>query len=186
MVGGPRRPVPRLLSDTRLTGMIQLTSEPIDAAALLAAVTSPASGGSVLFLGTTREWTDGRQTAWLYYEAYADMAKDKLAQLEGEARRRWPVVDCAIVHRLGRVDLGEASVAVAVSAAHRDAAFEAARWLIDTLKQVVPIWKQEHWADGGAAWVHPGREGVRKDSAAEMLDSLAAAPPPGPAAGGGT
>jgi molybdopterin synthase catalytic subunit len=83
------------------------------------------------------------------------MAERKLAELESEAKNRWPILDCAIVHRLGRVEVGEASVAVAVSSAHRQAAFEAGQWLIDTLKQVVPIWKCEHWADGTTEWVHP-------------------------------
>ena len=84
------------------------------------------------------------------------MAEKKLAELEAEARRRWPLVGCAIVHRLGRVELGEASVAVAVSTPHRQAAFEAGKWLIDTLKENVPIWKKENWADGTTEWVHPG------------------------------
>lgn len=136
--------------------MIRLTNAPIDAAALLAEVSSPRAGAAVLFLGTTRQWTHGRQTKWLEYECYAEMAGQKLAELEAEARRRWELVGCAIVHRLGRVELAEASVAVAVSSPHRRAAFEAGQWLIDTLKQVVPIWKQEHWADGSTEWVHPG------------------------------
>jgi molybdopterin synthase catalytic subunit len=84
------------------------------------------------------------------------MAREKLAELEAEARRRWPLEGCAIVHRIGRVDLGEASVAVAVSTPHRQSAFAAGQWLIDTLKQVVPIWKKENWADGNSQWVHPG------------------------------
>ncbi len=74
------------------------------------------------------------------------------------SRRRWQLVECAIVHRVGHLETGEASVAVAVSTAHRQAAFEAGQWLIDTLKQVVPIWKQENWSDGTTQWVHPGLE----------------------------
>jgi molybdopterin synthase catalytic subunit len=84
------------------------------------------------------------------------MAHKKLAELAAEAARRWPLVACAMVHRLGRLEVGETSVAVAVSAAHRQAAFEAGQWLIDTLKQAVPIWKRELWADGTSEWVHPG------------------------------
>jgi molybdopterin synthase catalytic subunit len=109
----------------------------------------------VLFLGTTREMTDGRRTATLDYEAYDEMAEKKLAELETEARERWPLVECEIVHRLGRVPLAEASVAIAVSTPHRTDAFAAGQWLIDTLKRDVPIWKQEHWADGTSEWVHP-------------------------------
>ncbi len=136
--------------------MIDLTDQPIDTEALLRQVSSPKAGAVVLFLGTTREWTGQRRTESLDYECYPQMARAKLAELETEARRRWPLVDCAIVHRLGRLAVGEASVAVAVSSAHRQAAFHAGEWLIDTLKQVVPIWKKENWADGRSEWVHPG------------------------------
>lgn len=141
--------------------MIALTNDPIDVSALLSRVASTQAGGAVLFLGTTREWTGdkdkgGRQTLWLDYECYPEMAEKKMAEIEAKARARWPLIETAIVHRLGRVDLGEASVGIAVSSPHRRAAFEACEWLIDTLKQVVPIWKQEHWADGTSEWVHPG------------------------------
>lgn len=136
--------------------MIQLTSIPIDTAAVVQQVASTQTGATVLFVGTTREFTGERQTACLDYECYGDMTQRKLAELEAEARQRWPIVGCVIVHRTGRVELGEASVAIAVSAPHRQEAFAAAQWLIDTLKQVVPIWKQEHWSDGTSSWVHPG------------------------------
>lgn len=138
--------------------MIELTHSPLDPARLLAQVTSSRAGAVVLFLGVTREFTRGRQTMWLDYEAYGEMARVKLEELEAEARKRWPIADCVIVHRLGRVDLAESSVAIAVAAPHRGDAFDAGEWLIDTLKEVVPIWKQEHWADGSSEWVHPGAE----------------------------
>jgi len=136
--------------------MIDLTRKSIDTTALVASVGSPRAGAVVLFVGTTREVTGERRTVALEYEAYEEMARAKLAELEAEARRRWPLEGCAIVHRTGRVDPGEASVAVAVSTAHRREAFEAGQWLIDSLKADVPIWKQEQWADGGSEWVHPG------------------------------
>jgi molybdopterin synthase catalytic subunit len=136
--------------------MQRLTKKPLDPAALLASVQSPAAGAVLLFVGTTREQTGGRATASLTYEAYADMALAKLAELEATARARWPLIEVAIEHRLGPVAIGEASVAIAVSSAHRAAAFAAGQWLIDTLKEVVPIWKCEHWADGAEDWVHPG------------------------------
>ncbi len=136
--------------------MIQLTDEPIIPADVLASVQADDAGAIVLFLGTTRRETDGRPTGSLDYEAYPEMARLKLAELEGEARRRWPIISCAIVHRLGHLEIGEASVAIAVSSPHRDGAFAAGQWLIDTLKQVVPIWKRENWADGESQWVHPG------------------------------
>ena len=135
--------------------MIQLTDNPIDATALLQSAQQPAAGAVVLFLGITRQFTKGRETASLSYEAYREMAVKELERLERQARERWPLVDCNIVHRLGEVPLAEASVAIAVSSPHRGDAFDAGRWLIDTLKETVPIWKQEHWANGGAEWVHP-------------------------------
>ena len=121
----------------------------------------------VLFLGTTREFTDGRQTESLDYEAYSEMAAAQLAEMEAEARRRWPITHCAIVHRLGHVALAEASVAIAVSTPHRHDAFEAGRWLIDTLKEVIPIWKKENWADGTTKWVHPGVPSSKEQAPAD-------------------
>jgi molybdopterin synthase catalytic subunit len=135
--------------------MIALTQNPIDTQAVLSQVESPRAGAVLLFLGTVRQFTADRETASLDYECYPEMAEKQLARLEDEARRRWSLVDCVLVHRLGHMRLGEASVAVAVSAAHRNHAFEAGQWLIDTLKEVVPIWKKENWADGTTQWVHP-------------------------------
>ena len=135
--------------------MVELVNAPIDVPRLLNQVSSTQAGAVLLFLGTTREFTDGRQTTTLDYEAYDSMAKKKLDELESTARSRWELIDCGIVHRLGNVPLGEASVAIAVSSAHRGVAFEAGRWLIDTLKVEVPIWKREHWSDGTTEWVHP-------------------------------
>jgi molybdopterin synthase catalytic subunit len=136
--------------------MIKLIHTPIDTAALVDGATHPEAGAIVLFLGTTRELTAGRQTVTLSYEAYEEMAQRRLAELEAEARRRWPVIECNIVHRLGTVPPTEASVAIAVSTPHRADAFAAGQWLIDTLKGDVPIWKKEQWADGTTEWVHPG------------------------------
>src|SRR5262245_34160233 len=136
--------------------MIELTQSAIDPGAVLASVASHDAGAVVLFLGTTREYTHGRRTASLDYECYPTMAERELAELEAEARRRWPLTGCSIVHRLGHLELGEASIAIAVSSPHRQVAFEAGKWLIDTIKEVVPIWKRENWADGTSDWVHPG------------------------------
>lgn len=135
--------------------MIQLTRDPIDYAALTEVVRRPHCGGVTLFLGTVRDLTGDQVTAALDYEAYPEMAEKKLAQVETETRERWPVGEVAIVHRLGHLDVGEVSVAVAVSCPHRAEAFEACRYAIDRLKQIVPIWKKENWADGRAEWVHP-------------------------------
>jgi molybdopterin synthase catalytic subunit len=136
--------------------MIQLTNEHIDTADLLRRAGHPQAGAVVLFLGTTRELTDGRQTVALDYEAYTEMAQRCLADLETQARSRWPVIECLVVHRLGHVPIGEASVAIAVSTPHRADAFAAGQWIIDSLKRDVPIWKREQWADGTTEWVHPG------------------------------
>jgi molybdopterin synthase catalytic subunit len=143
--------------------MIQLTHEPIDTGAIVQGASHREAGAIVLFLGTTRELTGGRQTVALDYEAYGEMAQRKLAELEAEARRRWPVIECIVVHRLGRVPPAEASVAIAVSTPHRSDAFAAGQWLIDSLKRDVPIWKREQWADGTCEWVHPG-VGVDKET----------------------
>ena len=113
-------------------------------------------GAVCTFLGTVRDLTGDRQTVALEYEAYGEMALKKLAELESEARSRWPIIDLAVVHRTGKLDPGEVSVVVAVSTPHRHQAFEACRWLIDTLKEVVPIWKRERWSDGQEEWIHPG------------------------------
>lgn len=137
--------------------MIHLTYNPIDTEQLLAAASQRAAGAVVLFLGITREFTGSEQTVSLDYEAYEPMAEKELAALEAEACKRWPLVHCSIVHRLGNVPLTEASVAIVASSPHRPEAFEAARWLIDTLKELVPIWKKEHQTTGESHWVHPGK-----------------------------
>ena len=136
--------------------MIELTQDTIDTDAVLESVASTKAGAVVLFLGTTREFTAGRQTASLDYESYGEMAQRKMAELEAEARQRWSLIEVTLVHRLGHVGLGEASVAIAVSSPHRGDAFTAGQWLIDTLKEIVPIWKKENWSDGTSEWVHPG------------------------------
>lgn len=134
--------------------MIQLTHEIIDYHALTEQVRRNECGAVVTFLGTVREMTDGRQTVALDYEAYSVMAQSKMAEVEAETRQRWPVGDMMMVHRLGHLQLGDISVAVAVSCPHRAQAFEACRYAIDRLKEVVPIWKKENWADGSTEWVH--------------------------------
>lgn len=141
--------------------MLALTHHPIDVATLISTASQPAAGAVVAFVGVTRAVTRmagaaDRETERLAYEAYETMAEAKLAELETAARRRWELVECLVVHRLGDVPVTEASVAVVVSSPHRRAAFEAAEWLIDTLKRDVPIWKQEHFANGETEWVHPG------------------------------
>lgn len=135
--------------------MIELIHEPIQTDRVLRDVQSTLAGAVVVFLGTTREFTNGKQTVRLGYEAYPEMARQQLTELERQAREKWPLIGCALVHRLGEVPLGETSIIVAVSSAHRRDAFAAAEWLMDRIKQDVPIWKQEHWSDGSSEWIHP-------------------------------
>jgi molybdopterin synthase catalytic subunit len=137
--------------------MIEVTEKPLDHGAITDRVRSNQAGAVCSFLGTVREMTGERRTSALEYEAYPEMAHKKMAELEAEARQRWPVIELALVHRVGHLELGEISVVVAVSCPHRDQAFAACRWLIDTLKEVVPIWKKEVWADGTEEWVDPTR-----------------------------
>src|SRR5881396_270948 len=119
-------------------GMIRLTHDPIDHAALTEAVRSPHCGAVALFLGTVRDLTGEQVTVFLDYEAYGPMAEKKLAEIEDEVRRRWRVGDVAMIHRLGRLHVGDVSVAVAVSCPHRGEAFDACRFAVDTLKELVP------------------------------------------------
>ncbi len=153
--------------------MILITDHSIDHASVTDSARSDRAGAVCSFLGTVREMTGGRRTASLEYEAYPAMAAKKLADLEAEARSRWPVLGLALVHRVGHLPPGEISVVVAVSCPHRDQAFEACRWLIDTLKAEVPIWKKELWADGAEEWVQPG-----PGPAAPGLHTAPAAPDP--------
>ncbi len=142
--------------------MIQITSSPIATEHVLRAVGDPRCGASVLFLGTTRAETDGQPTETLEYECYEPMARQILSELEAEARRRWPIEQCWVVHRVGAVGIGEASVAIAVSSPHRADAFAAGQWLIDSVKQRVPIWKKEISPDGREQWQHPQSEAERR------------------------
>ncbi len=134
---------------------IGLSPEPLDAGALVRAVRSDAHGGVVTFLGTTRETSpdDPRPVVALEYEAYDAMAVAEMETIARETRERYGPLEIAMVHRTGRVDLGEPSVAVVVAAPHRGAAFDACRYAIDALKSRVPVWKREIYRDGGAAWV---------------------------------
>jgi molybdopterin synthase catalytic subunit len=134
--------------------MVRLIREPIDYHSLTESVRTPHCGAIALFLGTVRDLTGEQVTVFLDYEAYAPMAEKKLAEIEAEIREKWPVGEVAMVHRLGRLAVGEISVAIAVSCPHRAEAFDACRFAIDTLKQLVPIWKKENAPDGTGDWIH--------------------------------
>ena len=134
-----------------LAPTIALRHTPIDAASIAAGLKQGEDGAVVVFDGIVRNNSRGRRTLHLFYEAYPEMALAQMRQLASRAFANFPIRDLAIVHRLGRLDIGETSVVIAVASAHRAAAFDACRWLIDTLKQTVPIWKKEFFEDG-AVW----------------------------------
>ena len=144
----PARPPARLHA--------RLTDAPLSVDAAQAFCADPAAGAIVVFTGVTRDRTDGRPVVGLEYEAYAEHAGVQMAALCADVAGRWPALAVWLEHRVGTLAVGEPAVVVAVSAPHRDAAFDAARYGIDTLKATVAIWKRERWADGAAHW--PGTD----------------------------
>jgi MoaE-MoaD fusion protein len=132
----------------------ELTTEPIDVGAVARRVVLPECGATVTLDGFAREWTKGRQTKYLVYEAYNEMALSEMQRLGIEAHNRFDIAHIGIVHRTGRLEIGETSVVISVSAPHRKAAFEACEWAIRELKRTVPIWKKEVYEDG-ETWVEP-------------------------------
>lgn len=147
------------------TDLILLVREPIDADALIQHLRTPADGAVVTFDGCVRNQSHGRRTLYLDYEAYESMAMAKIQEIAAEIHGKFPIDRVAIAHRLGRLEIGETSVFIAVSAPHRPAAFEACRYAIDTLKRTVPIWKKEYFEDG-AVWADGELPPVPQDTAA--------------------
>jgi MoaE-MoaD fusion protein len=136
-------------------GAFRVSAEPLDPAAAVAEVADERAGGIATFLGTTRIESRGRTVLYLEYEAYAEMAEDVMAQIADELKRRYDLCEVAIHHRVGRVAIGETSVAIAVSAPHRQDALAACKDGIDTLKETVPLWKKEVY-EGGEEWIGRG------------------------------
>jgi len=132
--------------------MYEIVTRTIDATVVTAAVANAGAGATVTFIGTTRDHNDGRRVTQLEYEAYPEMALAEMRKIGETAQQRWPIARVAIVHRIGVVPIGEASVVIAASAGHRGAAFAACHFAIDRLKEVVPIWKKEHF-EGGEIWI---------------------------------
>ena len=132
--------------------MFRVTHQTIDLSELVRYVTDAEAGAIVPFIGTTRNHNEGRRVIALDYEAYPEMAEKELARIGAEAQQKWPICKMAIVHRLGPVQIGEASVIIVVSSAHRDAAFAASRFAIEEIKKTVPIWKKEVF-EGGEVWI---------------------------------
>jgi len=148
-VSGGSSPSPSLPPDD----LIDLVAEPLSEKALVTTVEDPGAGAVVLFSGVVRDQTGGRRVKFLEYEAHAPMAVAKMREIAVAARQRYPGIRrLAIVHRVGRLEIGESSVLIAVSTAHRSEGFDACRFAIDTLKETVPIWKKEHFEDG-EVWV---------------------------------
>lgn len=137
--------------------LIALQGAPIDAGKIITAIAEAQAGAIATFLGTTRcdSHQDGRRLMALDYQAYEQMAIAQMRRLAAAARQRWPIRRLAIVHRTGRVEIGQPSVLIAVSTPHRSEAFDACRFLIDSIKSDATIWKKEIWADGTQSWVHP-------------------------------
>ena len=138
---------------------VDLTTDPINYAALVERARDPSSGAVVLFLGTVRDFSEGKSVASLDYETYPAMARQKLTEVVSSAEQRWPLRDAGVIHRHGHLKLGDIAVAVVTAAAHRGEAFAAGQWIMDSIKQVVPIWKRENWRDGETDWVHPESAG---------------------------
>ncbi len=132
--------------------MFRITNDRIDAGELSAAVARPEAGGIAVFLGVVRDNNLGRRVGHLEYDAYPEMAERQMAAIAAEIAGRWPVSAVAMLHRVGRLEIGEASVGIAVSSPHRKEAIEACHYAIDRLKQTVPIWKKEVW-DNGEEWI---------------------------------
>ena len=135
--------------------MFKITTEVITGSEVREAVEGPDAGAVVLFFGTVRNNTGGRAVRHLEYEAYPPMAEKKMAEIAQEISEKWGINRVAIVHRVGKLEIGEVSVAVAVASPHRKDGFEACKYAMDRLKQIVPIWKREVWTDGEAEWVKP-------------------------------
>jgi molybdopterin synthase catalytic subunit len=129
-----------------------ITAEKLDLAALLQAIDAPGVGAAVSFLGLVRDHNQGRRVLHLVYEAYEPLAERALRRIVDEVREKWPSATLALHHRIGRLDIGEASVAIAASSAHRADAFAACRYAIERVKQIVPIWKHEYF-EGGDVWI---------------------------------
>ena len=134
--------------------MFDITDQPLFLEPLVQAVRQSSSGAIATFLGVVREQTRGRQVLYLEYEAYREMAIPKMREIADEIRQKWQVDEIAMAHRIGHLEIGEASVAIAVSAPHRHQALAACAYAIDRLKETVPIWKKEVWTDG-EEWVGP-------------------------------
>lgn len=154
-----------------MSDWIEILPTPLPISRAIDFVTNPSAGGIDIFLGTTRRENSPAHANLiaLDYEAYPEMALQRMQQMATAARNRWPIIRLAMLHRIGRVAVAEPSVLIAISCPHRGEAFAACRWLIDQLKADVPIWKKEIWADGAESWVHPHRPNSKLDPPSDSM-----------------
>ena len=146
--------------------MFAITSDPLDPAPLVAAVRRDDAGAIALFYGVVRNENLGRRVQYLEYDAYPEMAVKKMREVADEVRAKFPIAEIGVLHRIGRLEIGETSLLVAVSSGHRKEAFEACHYAVDRIKQIVPIWKKEVWEDD-SEWI----EGYRPEIAEESSSS---------------
>jgi molybdopterin synthase catalytic subunit len=135
------------------TTKIMLQDEHIDVTSIICEVGTETDGAMVSFIGRVKNSSSGKSVLYLEYEAYCEMARKQLRKVADDTINRWSVNNCKIIHRYGRIDIGEASVLIAVSAPHQLEAFQAVQYIIDTIKETVPIWKKEYFIDG-SSWMH--------------------------------
>lgn len=142
-----------------MTEKFWITNEPIQISDCIEKVIRPEAGAISTFIGIAREFTYGKRTLFLEYDAYIPMATKQLARIGEEIKSTWPDAEISIAHRIGRLDISDVAVAIAVSTPHRDEAFKASRYAIERIKEIVPIWKKEHWEDG-TKWIGDQKENV--------------------------
>ncbi|HLQ95439.1 MAG TPA: molybdenum cofactor biosynthesis protein MoaE [Pseudogracilibacillus sp.] len=136
-----------------------ITADPVEINDCIKAVVRPEAGAISTFIGIAREYTKGKRTLYLEYEAYVPMAVKQLERIGNEIQLKWPEARASIAHRIGRLEISETAVAIAISSPHRDEAFQASRYAIERIKEIVPIWKKEHWEDG-TKWIGDQKEQI--------------------------
>lgn len=142
-----------------MTEKFWITNEPVQVSDCIEKVIRPEAGAISTFIGIAREFTYGKRTLFLEYDAYIPMATKQLMRIGEEIKSTWPGAEVSIAHRIGRLDISDVAVAIAVSTPHRDEAFKASRYAIERIKEIVPIWKKEHWEDG-TKWIGDQKENV--------------------------
>jgi molybdopterin synthase catalytic subunit len=133
--------------------VIEITSKPVAAQFVIDRVKRSTHGAVVTFVGIVRESSEGKRVLYLEYEAYQEMARKKLEEISAEIQNRWGITDIDIIHRVGRIEVGDTAIVIAVGSAHRLEAFQACQYAIDRIKEIVPIWKKEFYEDGSSSWI---------------------------------